>query len=126
MKKVKNLLIILTMFLSTMLILTGCSNENNISNNKQNDKDRTIGLEETFTFDDLEITLGSDVSFTKINNQFSDYNGQDVVKIPITVKNISGETHSLNMFYFSIYGANGTQLSTIASYFDDSIDFAYY
>lgn len=136
MKKIKNLLIIFTLFLSATFIFTGCSSEGNIYNssddksgntsNSSDDKsgNKTIGLSEMFTFDDLEITLGNDISFTKINNRFSDYNGQDVVKIPITVKNISDETHSLNMFYFSIYGANGTQLSTVASYFDDSIDFA--
>lgn len=118
MKKIKNLLIVLTLFLLTMLIFTGCSSKDKISN------DKTIGLEEKFTFDDLEITLGSGISFTKINNRFSDYNGQDVVRVPITVKNIKDETHNLNMFYFSIYGANGTQLSTISSYFNDSIDFA--
>lgn len=125
MKKIKNLLIIFSLFLSATLIFTGCSSDDNISNTSgDNSSDKIISLGEMFTFDDLEITLGNDISFTKINNQFSDYNGQDVVKVPITIKNIKDETHSLNMFYYSIYGANGTQLSTVASYFDDSIDFA--
>ena len=117
MKKIKNLLLVVTLLLSITLI-TGCSTDNDSSS------DKTIGLGETFTFDDLEITLENNISFTKIDNEFSDYNGQDVVRLPITVKNIKDETHSLNMFYYSIYGSKGTQLSTVSSYFDDSIDFA--
>ena len=117
MKKVKNLLLIITLLLS-MSLITGCSTIDD------SQEDKTIGLGETFTFDDLEITLGNNISFTKIDNEFSDYDGQDVVKLPITVKNIKEETHSLNMFYYSTYGSMGTEISTVSSYFDDSIDFA--
>lgn len=118
MKYIKNFLLF-GIILLLIPLTTGCSDFNSTS-----EKDKTIGLGETFTFDDLEITLGNDITFTKIDNQFSDYNGQTVVKLPITVKNLKEETHSLNMFYFSIFGSSGTQLSTISSYFDDSIDFA--
>ena len=117
MKKIKNLFLVITLLLSVTLF-TACSTDNESSS------DKLVGLGETFTFDDLEITLENNISFTKIDNEFSEYNGQDVVKLPITVKNIKDETHSLNMFYYSIYGSKGTELSTVSSYFDDSVDFA--
>ena len=108
------------------------NNNSNYSNNSSSESSKesskpskkTIGLEETFTFDDLEITLGKNISFATINNQFSDYNGQTAVKLPITVKNLKDETHGLNMFFYSVYGSKGTEVDTPSAYFDDSIDFA--
>ena len=94
------------------------------SESKQN-YEKNPKLNEMFVFDDLEITLGSDISFTKIKNKYSENNGKDVVKMPITVKNIKNETHGLNMFYYNIYGSQGTEADNVASYFDkDSIDYA--
>lgn len=113
-KGLKRLLLVLVLFLSVTLI-TGCTGET---------EKKTVGLGETFTFDDLEVTLGKDISFTKVKNEFSDDNGKDVIKIPITVKNLKSETHSLNMFYFKAFGANGTELNNESAYFDDSVDFA--
>jgi len=96
-------------------VLTGCTGET---------ENKAVGLGETFVFDDLEITLGKEIKFTKIDNEFSDHNGKTVVKMPITVKNIKEETHSLNLFYYTVYGANGSQVDSVSSYFDDSVDFA--
>ena len=113
-KNLKGLLLVLVLFLSVTLI-TGYTGET---------EKKSVGLGETFTFDDLEITLGNDISFTTVNNEFSEDNGKAVIRIPITVKNLKSETHSLNMFYFKAFGANGTELSDESSYFDDSVDFA--
>lgn len=86
---------------------------------------KTIGFDEEFTFDDLEIKILSDYSFSIIDNYFSDDDGKEVVKLPIYVKNLSDETHSLNMFNYNIYGPNGTQINTSNAYFmDDCIDYA--
>lgn len=120
------------------ICLCGCEstdNANNVTSNSQSDdfntKTATVSKEKDnyavdkmFVFDDLEITISSDYSFTTVNNQFSEYNGQDVIKIPVTIKNIKDETHSLNMFFYELYGSQGTQLSDVSSYFDDCIDFA--
>lgn len=86
-------------------------------------KKKSYGFDEKFTFDDLEITIGKDYSFTKIKNQFSDDNGKDVVKLPVTVKNLKDETHGLNMFYYTVYGSKGTKADSKAAYFDESLDF---
>lgn len=113
MKKIlKGLLLVIALVLSITFI-TGCTAEPETS---------TVGLGETFTFDDLEITLGTEISFTKIENEFSEDNGKDVVKLPVTVKNIKDETHSLNMFYYKVFGATGTEANNAFAYFEDSVD----
>lgn len=115
MKKAINLLVFLTLLLSVTLI-TGCSNSDVDS------ADKTIGLGETFVFDDLEITLENNLSFDTIKNEWSEHNGQEVVRVPVTIKNLKDETHSLNIFYYSIFGSQGTQIGSATSYFDDGID----
>ena len=52
------------------------------------------------------------------------YDGKTVVKLPITVKNIKDETHSLNMFYYSIFGTEGIELDSLSAFFDDAVDYA--
>ena len=83
------------------------------------------GFDDTFTFDDLEITFGSDYTFTTISNQYSDYYGKDIVRVPVTVTNKSTETHGLNMFYYNIYGTSGSKTNNVSTWFsDDSLDYA--
>lgn len=100
------------------------SNSNSNSNTNSNSQKKSYGLGETFNFDDLEITIGDSVSFTTVKNKYSDYNGKDIIKLPITVKNLKDETHGLNMFYYKVYGSQGTEVDTVSSYFDDAIDYA--
>ena len=117
-KSFKNLIVMFILLMSLTLI-TGCTN--NITEKLSN---KAYGLNDTFTFDDLEITIGDNIEFTKVNNQFSDYDGKTVVKLPITVKNIKDETHRLNMFYYSIFGTEGIELNSLSAYFDDAVDYA--
>ena len=122
-KRLKGLAIIITLVLSVALI-TGCEIKAGSSGSSSSAK-KAYGLGDTFEFDDLEITLGKDISYTKVDNQFSEQNGKDVIKLPITVKNLKDDTHSLNMFYYKCYGAQGVELDNVSSYFDeDSVDFA--
>lgn len=85
-------------------------------------KDEKYTLGKPFTFDDLEITISNEYTFKKITNKYSDYYGKDVVRVPVTIKNLKNETHNLNMFYYSWYGAQGIQLDSVTHYFDDGID----
>lgn len=71
-------------------------------------------------FDGLELTFGQ-YSFTKVKNKFSSHNGADVVKIPVTVKNISSSPNSLNYFDYSLYGSAGVSSDRIDHYFDDDV-----
>ena len=116
------------------LCLFGCDsntetpdNQNNDSTNQNNssiNEDSTCSVNKPFKFDDLEITISDKYSFDTIDNEFSEYDNQTVIKLPVTIKNLKDETHSLNMFYYSFFCSKGTELDSISSYFDDSVDFA--
>lgn len=86
--------------------------------------DGAYSLGETFKFDELEITFGTEIGFSKVNNRYSDYNGKTVVKLPITVKNLKKETHGLNMFYYNFYGSQGTEVKDLGNYFDNDVAYA--
>lgn len=118
-KTLKNVLIIVTLILS-ITILTGCGSESSSGGSDSKKNSYTLG--ETFNFDDLEITLGKDYSFTTIDNEYSENYGADVIKLPITVKNLKEETHGLNIFYYSVFGSKGTEVDEVNTYFDDNID----
>ncbi|MBR2708527.1 MAG: DUF4352 domain-containing protein [Bacilli bacterium] len=96
----------------------------NTNSDSKKKKDSAYKLDSPFTFDDLEITIGSQIQFVQNDNQFSDDYQKDVIKIPITVKNLKDETHSLNMFYIKMFGSQGTEINDQSSYFDDSVQFA--
>ena len=100
------------------------SDNSTIKTKPKSNTNKSIKVGDTFEFDDLEITILSDYSFTTVNNQFSEYNGKDVVKIPIKVKNISDDSNHLNMFYYNVFGTQGSELKTLSAYFDESIDYA--
>lgn len=121
------------------LCLVGCDSEkdnqsvsesNNSSQNQSSQSNQNNGskkeykLNEPFKFDDLEITISSNYEFSSIDNEYSEHNNNPVVKIPVTVKNLKNETHSLNMFYYTFLGSKGTELDNVSSYFDDCIDHA--
>ena len=75
-------------------------------------------------FDDLEIVFSSNITWTTVSNQFSDKNGMDVFLVPLTIKNVKDETHGLNMFYYDIYGSQGTKLDSVGSFFDNEVSSA--
>lgn len=81
----------------------------------------------TIVFDDFEITFGTYYHFKIISNAYSDYNGRSVVVLPVNVKNIGDETHSMNMFFYTFFGPQGTQLETVSTDFmfdgSDVVDF---
>lgn len=71
-------------------------------------------------FDGLELTFG-DYSFTEVDNMFSEYDKKSVVKIPVTVKNTSKSPHSLNMFYYTLFGSNGSESADVGYLLADDI-----
>lgn len=132
-KKMPKWLVIVIIILGVALIgaLFGGNNTSNNTSNKTTTKKEEIKkdsyeVNKPFEFDELEITIGNEISFTTLDNEFSDLNGSDVVKVPITVKNKKDESHQLNMFYLKTFGTQGTQLDDVSSYFmdQDAIEFA--
>ena len=79
-------------------------------------------LGSTITFDGMEITFGESYSKVTLENQFSKLDGKTCVRVPVTVKNKSGATDSLNMFYVSYFNASGVKGESVEFYFDDGDD----
>lgn len=107
---------------------TNDNNANNTDSSKddqQNNANKEPTLGSTVEFDDLELTFGTEISTTTVNNQFSEQNGQTVIVVPVTVTNKKSETHSLNMFYIKTFGSTGTETKDITAYFmDDDVSWA--
>lgn len=101
------------------------SNSNSNSNGNVKSKSKNPGLGDTFEFDGLEFTFDSTYSFVTLENRYSERNGATVIKLGVTVKNISEEKNKLNMFYYDLFGSKGVELDSVSAYFrDDVIDFA--
>ena len=108
-----------------MPIFVKLAHDGKINNNWTINGFTNSGLDRTFEFDDLEITLGSDYSFKTVDKSYSDYYGKEVVKLPITVKNLSDEDNNLNIFYYTVIGPNDEKVNTnVSIYFDDACDYA--
>ena len=100
------------------------NNNENSNNNSNSTKSKYHSLGETFTFDGLELTFDEEFSIVTVDNMFAEENGQSVIKLGVTVKNVSEEKNSLNMFYYDLFGSKGVELDSVSAYFDESIDFA--
>jgi hypothetical protein len=92
-----------------------------VTSSTPDQKSGELTFDDTFEFDKLEITLSSDISWTSVDNQFSDHHGKDVIVIPMTIKNISDKSRGLNIFYFKTYGSQGVESPSLDFYFEDSI-----
>jgi len=125
MKKVLILLLI--------VLLVGCSgNKTTNTDNSSADgtKDEKVAETKELTFgsdidlDGYTINFSNNYSIVTLENQFSELNGANIVRIPVHVKNNSGETGNINMFYLKYFGSKGTQLDGVSTYFDNSLEFA--
>lgn len=75
---------------------------------------------ETFTFDNLELTIG-EYSFVEIDNEWSEHYGKTVVKVPVTIKNISNGSHKLNSYYCGLYSPSGIESEDMWILFSDNL-----
>ncbi len=100
------------------------SKEENISSNEENINVKNYYMEETFVFDNLEITLKHNYTFEKLNNIYSIYNGREVIKIPVEIKNLTYKDYSLNLYYYTLYNQIGSPMDEVAAYFDESLYYA--
>ncbi len=78
-------------------------------------------LGDVFTFDNFELTIGTNISYKTVDNRFSDYNGKTAIVLPVMVKNNGTETGHVNRFYLDYFGSQGTELSKVDAYFEDGI-----
>lgn len=106
---------------------SSANNNNNSSleeNNESANKKDNYTLGDTIVFDNLELTFDKEYTFTSVDNRFSEHHEKDVIKIGVNVKNLYSEKHSLNMFFYELFGPQGTELNGISSYFEETVDFA--
>ena len=82
---------------------------------------KKYNIDETFEFDNLEITIKKDYIITILENKFSTYNGKEVIVIPVIIKNISDVDNSLNLYHYAIYGPDDNELDEPAAYFDNAL-----
>ena len=146
MKKRKRVLIIVPIVFIFILLLLSCkksetpteetlfSDIENISHETQNktrnkhkneipakeEKELTLGS--SFVFDELEITIGNSYTFTTLEDKFSDKNGSIIIKLPVTIKNLSSNTKNLNRFYYNFFGSKGLKLESVSNYFAEDND----
>lgn len=81
-----------------------------------------VSFGDTFVFEEMEITFNRPYGFVTINNRFSRDDGADVIKIPVTIRNVSDSSQGLSSFWFTQFGSEGIQSSSsIRAYFDNDI-----
>jgi hypothetical protein len=118
MKKIFKLLLIV--LLEVFVVgLSSCLDTTEDDSTKSSSNIHELG--ETFEYDDFEIKVANSVTFTTVDNEFSDYYEKDVVKLEATIKNKSKETNSLSFLELKYFGAKGSELDSLEAYFDDSI-----
>ncbi len=115
-KKILSIVLLITM----VFLAVGCGTLEDEESSDKNDK-KIYGYNESFEFDDLEITVGEDYKISIIDNEFSEDDGKSQVGLPLTVKNLSEETKGLNMFYYTIYSPEGVKTDTKMTLSDDDI-----
>jgi hypothetical protein len=75
---------------------------------------------ETVEFDNLEITVGGDIEFVTYDNTYSEHDGKTLIQLPLSIKNLSDKSHSLNFMYCTFYGSKGTEAEDVNLLIDDS------
>lgn len=125
--------------LSLALLASGCSTKSNAAqptpspsvepivtpsaqSTSNEKKECTYG--DTFVFDGFELTITEAIDWSQVNNQFSEQYGQDVALVPVHIKNISGETGHINMFYISLFGSKGTEVKEVSGYFENILGYS--
>ena len=99
-------------------------NDNDDYDTDIKEENKTVNAGEVFEFSNMQISIGTDYTFTTLNSSDSTKNGMTLVKLPITVKILSNDENHLNMFYSNIYDPSDKKLTKQSTYFDDTIDYA--
>jgi len=119
----------ITFFVTLETIQQNENDYNNILDDFFDDDNEDNNMEykfnKLFEFDDLEITISDNITFTKLVNQYSEHNNEDVIKVPVTIKNIDDDDNFLNMFYINYFGSSRSELDNVSTYFNkDCVEFA--
>ena len=92
---------------------------------KRDSKYNYLIQDETTTFEVYKCAKGTECHPADyVTKEEREKNGMTLVKLPITVKNLSNDENHLNMFYSNIYDPSDKKLTKQSTYFDDTIDYA--
>lgn len=75
----------------------------------------------TVRFNDLEIGIGKQdsIQLIRVTNQRSKYFSKTVIKVPVTIKNMSSKPQSLIQPYYSFYAPKGDKLQDLSNEYMD-------
>ena len=79
------------------------------------------GLGDTFTFDNLEITVGSTAEVFVADESVDSYEGKEFIKVPLTIKNVGTDENRFKSYNYSIYFGED-YLFKMGTIFDDSVE----
>ncbi len=89
-------------------------------------KTKKYKLGDSFKFAGYKLTTSKELELTTIADQYSSYNGKEIIKVPVIVQNLTPTVGKLNMFYYKYLGPKGIEVENPAiSITDkDSIDYS--
>lgn len=91
-----------------------------------NNSTATIKEGAKFKFDVYEMALGQNYEIVKDEKTSSSHYGENIIKLPVSIKNTSDSTSHLNMYYYDYYAPNGEEIESVRFDFGsaaDAIDF---
>ena len=71
-------------------------------------------------FKGLEITFGSDISFSVLDSKYNKHNGSTIIEIPINITNKNEETTFFNRFYLKCFDSTGIEADYITTVYEDA------
>ena len=83
-----------------------------------------VNTNEDFEFDDLILNVSNKYSILALDNKYSIYDGQKVIKIPVSITNKKGKDYSLNLYYYDIFDNLGNSIDEVAGYFEEALYYA--
>ncbi len=114
---------IIVIILVSLFVLTGCflDDVTDVSVDTVDLQNYSVG--ETFKFQTFEITVGTP-ELVKVPDMYASMVKNDIIKIPINVKNV-GKTHGrLFEKYFGVFDYNESRLTNSSFYFNDTMTIA--
>ena len=72
-----------------------------------------------FVFDDLEIIVSSKYNFLNTEKMQKQYEGKDIIEIPVQVKNVESTENNFSISYLKIYNEKGEEIRELGSLFKD-------
>ncbi len=121
----KVIIILLCIMIVVLAVIIGfvLSKKMNATNINQDNSNTSTAPQDsnTFNFNDFQITVGNQYTLVRLDNN-PQYQGQDIIKLPITLTNNSSNTNTLLASNYTFVSPTGESLDSLGTYFDDSVE----